>query len=176
MTAASLLTSAWSHWTTPDDVLTRVRCVGPIDLDPCGNPNDQVKAFESWHGPAGTGKHRVDGLATSWMKAGRGLIYTNPPYGRTVQHWIEKAAREGAAGAEVILLVPARTDTAWWHEQIVGFCNARCFWRGRLRFGNQPPGKGGGESSTFPSALVYWGRSPYAFGAAFDDAGEVVIG
>lgn len=174
---AALTSSAWSHWTTPVEVLHRVHCIAPIDLDPCGNANDHVGARESWWGLKHVGVHGIDGLHTPWVSAGRGLIYCNPPYGREIGDWIEKARTESEErAAEVVMLVPARTDTAWWHEHVAGVARGRCFWRGRLRFGNPAPGKGSGESSTFPSAVLYYGPRPYAFGAAFEDAGEVVIG
>ena len=74
MTAAALLTSAWSHWTTPDNVLERVRRLGPIGLDPCGNPEDHVQAALSWHGPhAKDVEHRGDGLQEGWL--GYGLVF-----------------------------------------------------------------------------------------------------
>lgn len=173
---AALTSSAWSHWTTPDVVLHRVRCIEPIDLDPCGNAADQVGARESWFGPQHKGTNNVDGLHTPWVKPGRGLIYVNPPYGREIGDWIAKARGEyEALSAEVVMLVPARTDTVWWHDHVAGVARGRCFWKGRLRFGNPAPGKGSGESSTFPSALLYYGRRPYTFAAAFEDAGEIVI-
>lgn len=176
MTAAALLTSSWQHWTSPAVVLDRVRCIAPIDLDPCGNENDRVGARESWWGLKHVGPHGVCGLTTRWLRPGRGLIYVNPPFGRAIAEWVGKAAHEGDAGAEIVMLVPARTDTGWWHEHIAGVARARCFWKGRMRFGNAPDGKGSGESATFPTALVYYGNRPYAFGAAFEDAGEIVIG
>lgn len=182
MTAAALLTSAWQHWTTPDDVLHRVRLIEPIDLDPCGNEHDQVGARESWwglsHTLAATAdlKHGYDGLVQPWLRPGLGLIYVNSPFGRELVFWVARSASEAERGAEIVQLVPARTDTAWWHEHIAGVARARCYWKGRLRFGNPPPGKGGGETSPFPACVVYHGPRPYTFGAAFEDAGEIVIG
>jgi hypothetical protein len=178
VTAKALLSSAWQHWTTPEDVLHRVGCIEPICLDPCGNANDRVHAAESWWGPGADvpGEHSCDGLKERWLRPGRGLIYCNPPFGRELAAWVRKAAAEGDAGAEIVLLVPARTDTVWWHEHIAGVASARCYWKGRLRFGNPPPDKGGGDVAPFPACVVYHGPRPYAFGAAFEDAGEIVIG
>ena len=175
MTAAALLTSTWSHWTSPDVVLHRVRCLAPIDLDPCGNANDEVRAAESWRGLQHPGPHGIDGLTSRWLRPGRGLIYANPMFGRKLPDWTAKAVEEGRGGCEIVMLLPARTDTKWWHDHVVGQAQARCFWRGRLKFGNPPPAERS-TTSTFPSCIVYWGHRPYAFGAAFEDAGEVVIG
>jgi site-specific DNA-methyltransferase (adenine-specific) len=70
----------------------------------------------------------------------------NPPYGRSIKLWLAKASREAAAGATVVCLLPARTDTTWWHE----YCSAAevRFLRGRIRFGGCKSG------APFPSAVV----------------------
>lgn len=70
----------------------------------------------------------------------------NPPYGRQIGRWVEKAYRESLRGATVVCLVPSRTDTAWWHN----FCSRAeiRFVRGRLRF------SGAKKNAPFPSAVV----------------------
>lgn len=84
----------------------------------------------------------MDGLAQEW----RGVCWMNPPYGREIGAWMRKAFESSKAGATVVCLVPARTDTAWWHDY------ARQgevrFVRGRLKFG------GHANSAPFPSAVV----------------------
>jgi hypothetical protein len=70
----------------------------------------------------------------------------NPPYGRTIARWMAKAVESAAAGATVVCLVPARTDTAWWHDYAVK--GEIRFLRGRLKFG------GAQHSAPFPSAVV----------------------
>ena len=70
----------------------------------------------------------------------------NPPYGRDMGKWVRKAYEESQRGALVVCLVPARTDTAWWHDYAAkGYVR---FLRGRLRF------EGGKHSAPFPSAVV----------------------
>ena len=70
----------------------------------------------------------------------------NPPYGRNIKYWVEKAYKSSLSGATVVCLLPARTDTAWWHD----YCMKGKieFIRGRLKFGNSI------NSAPFPSAVV----------------------
>lgn len=71
----------------------------------------------------------------------------NPPYGRGITgRWMAKVAAEVALGATVVALVPARTDTAWFHEHAIA--HETRFVKGRLRFGS------GTNSALFPSAVV----------------------
>lgn len=70
----------------------------------------------------------------------------NPPYGREIGKWMHKAYKSSKEGATVVCLVPARTDTAWWHDTAM-FGDIE-FIRGRLKFGNAK------NSAPFPSALV----------------------
>ena len=70
----------------------------------------------------------------------------NPPYGRTIKQWMKKAYESSLAGATVVCLVPARTDTNWWHDYAMkGDIE---FIKGRLKFG------GSKNSAPFPSAVV----------------------
>ncbi len=73
-------------------------------------------------------------------------VWMNPPYGREIPKWVEKAYEESQKGCTVVCLVPARTDTQWWHE----FCmkGEIRFIKGRLKF------VGGKYSAPFPSAVV----------------------
>lgn len=75
-----------------------------------------------------------------------GTVFMNPPYGRGIGEWVKKAFDSAMGGAVVVCLLPARTDTKWWHD----YCmkgNIR-FIRGRLKFGD------GKNSAPFPSAIV----------------------
>ena len=85
-----------------------------------------------------------DGLAQEWA----GLCWMNPPYGRGIGAWVEKAWRSAHSGnATVYTLLPARTDTAWWHDYVMQASEIRLI-RGRLKFG------GCKNAAPFPSALV----------------------
>lgn len=83
-----------------------------------------------------------DGLAQAWT----GVCWMNPPYGKNIGLWMEKAMNSAAAGATVVCLVPSRTDTRWWHEYAMR--GEVRFVRGRLKFGDAKTG------APFPSAVV----------------------
>src|SRR5262249_4101706 len=84
-----------------------------------------------------------DGLAQDW--AGE-TVFMNPPYGRQISRWVRKAHDSAARGATVVCLVPARTDTHWWHNYVID--GEVRFLKGRLKFGDSK------NSAPFPSALV----------------------
>ena len=62
----------------------------------------------------------------------------NPPYGREIGKWMEKAFNESEKGALVVCLVPARSDTEWWHK-FARRGEIRLI-RGRLKFGKAKSG------------------------------------
>lgn len=74
----------------------------------------------------------------------------NPPYGRGIKNWVRKAYQESLRGAYVVCLLPARTDTSWWHDYVMR--GRVTFIRGRLKFND------GNNSAPFPSALVEFGE------------------
>ena len=78
---------------------------------------------------------------------GRGAVWCNPPYGRNVGRWVQKASETAKAGDVVVMLLPARTDTAWFHDLIWQKAEVR-FVRGRLKFG------GCKNAAPFPSMVV----------------------
>lgn len=85
-----------------------------------------------------------DGLVHSW---GSHVVWCNPPYGASLAVWVAKAAHAAQHGATVCLLIPARTDTRWWHQYIEGRAEVR-FIKGRIRFVGAP------YNAPFPSCLV----------------------
>lgn len=84
-----------------------------------------------------------DGLTQPW----RGTVWCNPPYGRSIKDWVRKGFEESRLGATVVMLIPARTDTAYWHDYVMQAAEIRLL-RGRLVFG------GGESNAPFPNALV----------------------
>lgn len=94
-----------------------------------------------------------NGLAQEWS----GVCWMNPPYGREIARWMEKAHHASLLGATVVCLVPARTDTRWWHDYAEK-ASERRFLRGRLRFARNSVLIGdrskGGATAPFPSAIV----------------------
>ena len=87
--------------------------------------------------------HGNDGLERAWGKR----TYVNPPYGRGIIEWIRKGYEESQQGKLVVMLLPSRTDTRWWHEYVMGAREIR-YTRGRLKFGNSK------NSAPFPSVIV----------------------
>jgi phage N-6-adenine-methyltransferase len=92
---------------------------------------------------------KQDGLKQDWRGE---MCWMNPPYGREIGEWVEKARN---AGTTVVALLPARTDTRWWHEHIWDTDRGKpqrnvevMFIRGRLRF------KGAPHPAPFPSCIV----------------------
>ena len=83
----------------------------------------------------------IDGLNTRWT----GTVYCNPPYGRMIGNWVRKAYYSHIEGATVVLLLPARTDTRWFHDYL-GDAELR-FIKGRLHFSDKGP-------APFPSMVA----------------------
>lgn len=80
------------------------------------------------------------------------MVYCNPPYGRELPKWVKKCHDEAMLNnATVVMLIPSRTDTAWFHNYIYGKAEIR-FIKGRLRFGNSK------NSAPFPSMIVIFRR------------------
>ena len=139
--------SGQHDWQTPPELLERLYTVFRFDLDPCSPTADKRRA------PVKAKVHYTaadDGLSLPWF----GTVFINPPYGRELRHWVAKGRNEVAQGNAqlVIALIPARTDTTWWHESIAGQAEV-LFLRGRLSFGCS------GQSAPFPSAIVVWSRA-----------------
>ena len=140
--------SAHEAWSTPTWILDRLYSVfDHVDLDPCSATKDRrltrVKARTYFTATD-------NGLSLPWS----GTVFVNPPYGRELRFWTAKARTEFELGnaRTVIALVPARTDTGWWHNDIAGKASI-FFLNGRLSFGD------GTQPAPFPSALIDWGLS-----------------
>ncbi|WP_373768483.1 DNA N-6-adenine-methyltransferase [Jeotgalibaca porci] len=82
-----------------------------------------------------------------------GRVFCNPPYGREIKHWVKKAYEESLKpyNEKVIMLIPSRTDTSYWHEYVFGKAKDIDFLRGRLKF--EVSGKSG-QPAPFPSAII----------------------
>lgn len=126
--------SATEMWATPQDFFDKYNEKFAFKTDVCASPeNAKCANFYT---------EQINGLAQQWT----GSCWMNPPYGRAIKEWMRKAYESSLDGATVVCLVPARTDTAWWHDYAVkGDIE---FIRGRLRFGGHK------NSAPFPSAVV----------------------
>ena len=139
--------STHGDWETPKEMVEKLNPFFLWDLDACADrPNICSNYFS----------RDDNSLSRQW---GPGLIYCNPPYSkkRGINLWIEKARKEGAKeGTTVVCLLPARTGTHWWHDNIP-YADYIVFIEGRLRF-DLPGGKEAPYSAGFPSALVVFGK------------------
>lgn len=127
--------SRTDEWATPRAMFAALDAEFGFDLDPCASAENATCARYFTKAD--------DGLRHPW----RGVVFMNPPYGDEIARWVRKAYDEAQDGSVVVALVPARTDTAWWHDYVTRSAEIR-FLRGRLRFGNSP------NSAPFPSAVV----------------------
>lgn len=116
-------------WATPKGVYDKLNKEFNFNFDPC---------------PLG-GADFMDGLTIEWGAS----TFCNPPYGREIGKWTKKAIVEHKKGKNVVLLIPSRTDTKWWQDDIMKADEIR-FIKGRLKFGNAT------NSPPFPSALAIY--------------------
>jgi phage N-6-adenine-methyltransferase len=134
--------SATDQWATPQDFFDRLHAEFGFTLDVCASP-ENAKAPDYYTA-------EVDGLKQEW----RGICWMNPPYGRVIGLWMRKAWESALAGATVVCLVPARTDTAWWHNYAMR--GEIRYVRGRLKFGDSK------NVAPFPCAVVVFRPSTMA--------------
>ena len=131
----SLKTADNKHWGTPLDTFEALHSEFRFTVDGCANPGASM--LPTFYAGAG-------GLLLDWSKE---RVFVNPSYGqREIPLWIEKAWRESGRGALVVLLLPSRTDTKWFHDYALK--GEVRFIRGRLKF------KGAKNNAPFPSMVV----------------------
>lgn len=140
---AALLSSRAMDWCTPDDFFADLNKEFHFALDAAATPDNAKCA--NFYTP------ETDGLSRPWTGFG-GAVFCNPPYGREIGKWVRKGYEESRKGATVVMLIPARTDTAYFHDYILDKAEIR-FLRGRLSF--KRPGCPGGPAP-FPSMVVFF--------------------
>ena len=133
-----MFSSATGEWATPQDFFDKLNWrFGPFTLDPCANA-DNAKCARFY-------TVKDNGLDQDWLG---NVVFVNPPYGRGIDKWIKKAYESGKyADTRVVMLIPARTDTKYWHQYVMKASEVY-FIKGRLKFGE------GKNSAPFPSAIV----------------------
>ena len=144
-TQGVMFSSKSNDWETPADFYSQLDAEFGFTLDPCAS---QASAKCSSFYTADD-----DGLSKNWEGQ---TVFMNPPYGRKIGNWIQKAYEEGEKGnTRVVALIPARTDTKYWHNYCMKATEIR-FVKGRLKFG-----RGNAKNSApFPSAVVVFSGSP----------------
>ena len=149
-TQETMFSSKSNEWETPQDFYEQLNRSFSFTLDPCcSKTTAKCKNYFT---------AEDDGLKQDWEGH---RVSMNPPYGRQISKWIEKAHNEGnKVGTTVVCLIPARTDTKYWHKHCMK-ASEIYFVKGRLKFG----GKDKNNSAPFPSAVVVF-RGPPVKGMA----------
>lgn len=141
MNNAVMFSSNSDEWATPQWLFDELNNEFNFDLDPCASD-------ENHKTPIYYTKNN-SGLSQKW---GGCRVFCNPPYSQ-ISKWVEKAFEEGhKPNTLVVLLIPSRTDTKYFHDYILHRAEIR-YIKGRLKFGNQK------NSAPFPSMIVIF-RGP----------------
>lgn len=134
---AGMFTSTTDLWNTPQAFFDELNAEFHFTLDPCAN-DDNHKCDKYY-------TEQQDGLLQDW---GGQIVFCNPPYGRAIGAWVKKCYEESRKpDTLVVMLIPARTDTSYFHDYIYHKAELR-FIRGRLHFNEAPQG------APFPSMVV----------------------
>ena len=129
------LPSVTDDWATPQDTFDKLHAEFNFTLDPCASDtNHKCPVYFT---------REQNGLLQDW---GTETVYCNPPYGREIADWMAKADSAARAGATVVMLVPSRTGTKWYHR--IAKKHEVRFLEGRLKFG------GSKNAAPFDSMVV----------------------
>jgi phage N-6-adenine-methyltransferase len=138
MNTAVMFSSKTDLWATPQEFYNELNEEFNFTLDPCATPENAKcdKYFTI----------KEDGLKQNW---GGETVFCNPPYGRVIGNWVKKCYEESQKPSTVVvMLIPARTDTKYFHEYIYHKAKEIRFVKGRLKFGDAK------NSAPFPSMVV----------------------
>lgn len=137
-----MFSSKDDKWSTPQDFFDELNAEFGFTLDPCADDsNHKCNKYYT---------EEDDGLLQDWQGE---IVFCNPPYGKAIKDWVRKAYIEGCKpNTTVVMLIPARTDTIYFHKYIYHKAEIR-FLKGRLKFGNSK------NSAPFPSMIVIY-RGP----------------
>lgn len=141
MITKGMLTSNKDNWETPQKLFDELNKEFNFTIDAAADKeNHKCERYYT---------REENGLEKSW-KGER--VFLNPPYGRELPKWVKKASEEAKnKDAIIVMLIPARTDTQWFHDYIYKKAEIR-FIKGRLKFGDAK------NSAPFPSMVVIFRR------------------
>ncbi len=132
-----MFSSKTDLWSTPWNFFEKLNDEFHFTLDPCST-HENAKCYKHF-------TIEEDGLLQDW---GNEVVFCNPPYGRQIKDWVKKAYEESQKdNTTVVMLIPARTDTIYFHEYIYHKAEIR-FIKGRLKFGDAK------NAAPFPSMVV----------------------
>lgn len=131
----ALFSSMSNEWETPKDLFDKLNEEFNFTVDVASSENNyKIKKHYT---------EKENGLLQNWDNE---RVWCNPPYGRKIGEWVEKASKSEGL---VVMLIPARTDTKWFHRFIYKKENVEIrFIKGRLKFGDSK------NSAPFPSMIV----------------------
>lgn len=147
---SGILSSNNPCWGTPQALYDELDREFKFTLDACADATN--------HKHPNYYSEQDDALNQSW----HGNVFMNPPYGRKISVFLEKAYRESQTNADVVVcLIPSKTDTRWWWDYVMK--GEIRFIRGRVVFENENrepnrDDKGRILSAPFPSAIVIFRR------------------
>ncbi len=127
----ALFSSASFEWPTPKAVYDELDREFHFDFDPCPLGGD------------------VDGRSPMFCDWSGKRVFCNPPYGPEIAKFLERADEAELA----VYLIPARTNTRWFHQLVLGKAREIRFLKGRLKFGDAK------NSAPFPSMIVIYGST-----------------
>lgn len=142
----STYTSKSSLWGTPPEVFRLLNEVYDFQLDAASNDENSLCKNHFTLSD--------DALTKDWSRFRR--VWLNPPYGRVIGKWMQKALIESVKRCLVACLIPARVDTRWWHDWVLNKAHVT-FFKGRLKFIQNVDGSASRSGGApFPSALVIY--------------------
>ena len=134
-----MFSSKTDMWSTPQKFYDKLNDEFNFTLDPCAT-EDNAKCDNFF-------TVDDDGLKQDWSG---NIVFCNPPYGRAIKDWVKKSYEESLKNnTTVVMLIPSRTDTIYFHDFIYGKAEIR-FIKGRLKFGDAK------NSAPFPSIVVIY--------------------
>ena len=156
-----MFSSNKNYWETPQRFFEKLNREFNFELD-VASTSDNAKCERYF-------TELENGLEQSW----RGNVFCNPPYGREIGDWVKKAYDESLVNTNgvIVLLIPARTDTRYWHDYIFNKASEIRFLKGRIKFELNGVPK---QSAPFPSAvIIYRSNDVGNLKITTDDAKEV---
>jgi len=139
MNTEVMFSSKTNEWSTPQAFYDKLNDEFHFTLDPCAtHENTKCKKYYTVED---------NGLNKSWENE---VVFCNPPYGREIKKWVKKAHEE-SKHATIVMLIPARTDTSYFHDYIYHKAKIR-FIRGRLKFGDSK------NPAPFPSMVIIFDK------------------
>ena len=140
MITKGIISSNSNEWETPQNLFDELNKEFNFTLDPCATSyNAKCNKYFTI---------KENGLKQNWQG---NIIFCNPPYGRSIKNWVIKCYEESLKpDTTIVMLIPARTDTTYFHDYIYHKAKEIRFIRGRLRFGNS------NDNAPFPSMIVIY--------------------